>query len=347
MDSTHTIGYLRRNVGGYGFIYGLTAWLPYCFYEANVSGRKWRCFLLIALSVWAVVLTQFSFALLAIAGLFVLIWMISEKRPRRALIGIAAILLAAVVLREQTAWLLESFRGSLQDAGFSFLSDRLGVIVDLWKERTWSGHGRSCWPRETGMGKPCWDDRETGGIMRIAEINMCADGSTGKIMLRIGEAARAAGHEVTTWSTHLFQVRYQPLPPAPTGHIYYGSYVESAIHYVLGQGGFHGCFYAFATWRLLQRLEKQGIDVLHLHNLHGFCINLPLLFRYIKKRIFRSFGPCMIAGPLPDIVPILTWSGAGNGKTSASGVRSTAPTPKAGWIIPGFCTGGNGSGLPA
>lgn len=123
--------------------------------------------------------------------------------------------------------------------------------------------------------------------MRIAEINMCADGSTGKIMLRIGEAARAAGHEVTTWSTHLFQVRYQPLPPAPTGHIYYGSYVESAIHYVLGQGGFHGCFSAFATWRLLRRLEKQGIDVLHLHNLHGFCINLPLLFRYIKKKNIR------------------------------------------------------------
>ena len=139
-DSAPATGYLRRNIGGYGFVYGLTAWLPYCFYGAKVSGCTWRYVLLIALSVWTAILTQYSFALAAMAGVFVLIWIFSGKRPRRALIGIAAILLAAVVLREQTAWLLESLRGSLQDAGFSFLSDRLGVIVDLWKERTWSGH---------------------------------------------------------------------------------------------------------------------------------------------------------------------------------------------------------------
>ncbi len=120
--------------------------------------------------------------------------------------------------------------------------------------------------------------------MKTVQINMCSDGSTGKIMLQIAETARRSGHSAVTFSTHQFQVKYKKLPNAPEGHVYFGTFFENAIHYILGSRiGFNGCWSFFSTKRLISKLKKIKPDVLHLHNLHGFCINLPLLFGYIKK----------------------------------------------------------------
>ena len=120
--------------------------------------------------------------------------------------------------------------------------------------------------------------------MKIVQINMCSDGSTGKIMFQIAETARKHGHEAKTFSTHQFSVKYKKLPPAPQDHRYFGTYLENAIHYVFGSRvGFNGCWSFFSTIRLISELKKIKPDIIHLHNLHGFCINLPLLFSYIKK----------------------------------------------------------------
>lgn len=124
--------------------------------------------------------------------------------------------------------------------------------------------------------------------MRIVEINMCANGSTGKIMLQIAECARQEGDDVRTYSTHAFSKRYRKLPPAPAGHKYYGSYIESGIHFVCAHFfGFNGSYSWWATKRLIAELKKYQPDVLHLHNLHNYCINFPLLFKYIKKNNIR------------------------------------------------------------
>ena len=124
--------------------------------------------------------------------------------------------------------------------------------------------------------------------MRIAELNMCVNGSTGKIMLQIADKARAYGHEVRTYSTHQYHKKYKKLPIPPQGHKYYGTYVENGIHFVLArQTGRNGCFGRFMTWRLIRELKEYKPDILHLHNLHGFCINLPLLFKYIRQENIR------------------------------------------------------------
>lgn len=120
--------------------------------------------------------------------------------------------------------------------------------------------------------------------MRIVEINMCSNGSTGKIMLQIAECARQNGHEVVTYSTHAFSKKFKKLPPAPFGHKYYGSYIESGTHLILALlFGFNGSYSWFATKRLIRELKRFKPKILHLHNLHNYCINLPLLFKYIKK----------------------------------------------------------------
>lgn len=38
-----------------------------------------------------------------------------------------------------------------------------------------------------------------------------------------------------------------------------------------------------ATWKLLARLDEIQPDIIHLHNIHGYYINIELLFDYIRK----------------------------------------------------------------
>lgn len=120
--------------------------------------------------------------------------------------------------------------------------------------------------------------------MRVAAINMYSDGSTGKIMLQVAELARKSGHEVVTYSTHSAAGRFVKLPEPPAGHKYYGNFVENCFHYLIGNiFGFNSCFSAIGTYKLVRELKKQKIDILHFHNLHRYCINLPILFRFIRK----------------------------------------------------------------
>ncbi len=47
--------------------------------------------------------------------------------------------------------------------------------------------------------------------------------------------------------------------------------------------GLEGCFSILPTLQMIHQLKKIKPDIIHLHNLHGWCVNLPLLFLYIKK----------------------------------------------------------------
>lgn len=69
----------------------------------------------------------------------------------------------------------------------------------------------------------------------------------------------------------------------------FGSYFEHSIHIVLARlTGFNGCFTYFATKRLISKLKRIQPDIIHLHNLHFWSINLPLLFSYIKKHKIKT-----------------------------------------------------------
>ena len=120
--------------------------------------------------------------------------------------------------------------------------------------------------------------------MKIAHINMTHNGSTGRIMLQIADTVRQAGHEAKTYAPMIFsRVKKQP-PLMQPGHYTWGTLAESAIHYYAGSFlGINGMLSRSGTKRLLQDLDSFQPDVIHLHNLHNFCVNLPMLFRYIKR----------------------------------------------------------------
>ncbi|MBQ3063850.1 MAG: glycosyltransferase [Clostridia bacterium] len=120
--------------------------------------------------------------------------------------------------------------------------------------------------------------------MRIAILNMVPYGSTGKIMLQIAAEARRVGHTVKTYSPVRYFKGKNDEMPAIEEHTYFGSRKAAFFHYyagtLLGRNGMHS---RGATRELIKALERFQPDVIHLHNLHGFCINFPLLFGYIKK----------------------------------------------------------------
>ena len=120
--------------------------------------------------------------------------------------------------------------------------------------------------------------------MRIANINMIPYGSTGKIMLQLSDTAKSRGHETRTYSTVPYDKRNKTVDLDRKDHYVWGSMAENKRHYYLGSLlGRNGCYSRKGTRRMIRDLKAFAPDVVHLHNLHKFCVNLPLLFGYLKK----------------------------------------------------------------
>lgn len=143
--------------------------------------------------------------------------------------------------------------------------------------------------------------------MRIAEINAVHIGSTGRIMFGIAEVARALGHEVATFSPRYYQ-RYDKISfPTNPHHTYFSNSVSNFVHLRLAQiTGLNGCFSGLSTLRLLRSLDAYRPDIVHLHILHGCNMNVPLLFKYLKRKricVIWTFHDCWaLTGKCPHFV---------------------------------------------
>lgn len=116
--------------------------------------------------------------------------------------------------------------------------------------------------------------------MRVIEINSGNFGSTGNIMLQIAEAARTKGHTVITCCPKSRSNQKKKVG----NQLFIGNRLTRNLHLRLTYlTGFNGCFSFVSTLRYLRKVSKFSPDVIHLHNLHNCYINLPLLFRFIKK----------------------------------------------------------------
>ncbi len=124
--------------------------------------------------------------------------------------------------------------------------------------------------------------------MRIAQINMLHAGSTGKIMFELADRMRAEGHTVHTFSPRYYSRLEKTEFPKKKDHFYFGWRFENMLHVRAAQlTGFHGCFSLFGTMQLVRMLDEFRPDVIHLHNLHNWTVNLPVLFGYIRRRRIR------------------------------------------------------------
>lgn len=114
--------------------------------------------------------------------------------------------------------------------------------------------------------------------MKIVSINSVVNGSTGGVMLGVANAVRAAGGQAYTFSEKRMG------QAAPAGHRFFGSRAENLLHRTTAAfTGISGTGSKLGTAALLRQIQKIQPDIIHLHNLHGWYVNLPMLFSFLKK----------------------------------------------------------------
>lgn len=111
--------------------------------------------------------------------------------------------------------------------------------------------------------------------MKIAFINICDNGSTGKIMTDICEQL-PENVEKVCYVGHKYTDKSYVKPI----HGKFGYRVHKFLSQYLGLDEL-GSY--FATLKMISELKKFRPDILHLHNIHSFSINYVLLFKYIKN----------------------------------------------------------------
>ena len=116
--------------------------------------------------------------------------------------------------------------------------------------------------------------------MKILQINSYNFGSTGNIMVGIADTARARGMTCITACPDGRSMRVRKLE----NHRFIGSRIGRNLHIRLAElTGLHGCFSVADTWFFLRKVRAMKPDVIHLHNLHNCYINLPMLFRFLRR----------------------------------------------------------------
>lgn len=115
-------------------------------------------------------------------------------------------------------------------------------------------------------------------IKKILQINSVVNsGSTGRIAEEIGQTAIAAG-----WKSYIAYGRNDR--PSQSELIRIGNDWDIKMH------GFqtrlfdrHGLGSKSATKELIGKIKVISPDIIHLHNIHGYYINMELLFNYLRN----------------------------------------------------------------
>lgn len=149
---------------------------------------------------------------------------------------------------------------------------------------------------------------------RLAIINTVTYGSTGRIMLGIADTARAAGMEVRTYAKKWDE------DDAIPGNEYFGTKFENRINSTVSRlTGFSDVLSVFGTLRLIRELKKWDVDCIHLHNIHGWYLSFPLLFRFIKKHRIRVIWTLHDCWAFTGKCPHFTYPPCGKWKEACGG----------------------------
>lgn len=133
-------------------------------------------------------------------------------------------------------------------------------------------------------------------------------GSVGRIAEQIGETVIQ-----NNWTSYLTYARESN--PSKSKVIKIGSKFDVYWHGLETRIFDNHCFSSRnATKKLIKTIKEINPDIIHLHHLHGYFINIEILFNYLKKVISLLFGLSMIVGLLQDIVRILILLAVINGK---------------------------------
>lgn len=115
--------------------------------------------------------------------------------------------------------------------------------------------------------------------MRVLLIDVnCKYSSTGKIVYDLYTTLRKKGHKAAICYGRGKLIK-EP------GIYKFGLDWETYLHGALSRlTGYNGCFSYFSTKRLLQFIDKFKPDIVHIHELHGYFVNIGPLLMHLKKK---------------------------------------------------------------
>ena len=114
---------------------------------------------------------------------------------------------------------------------------------------------------------------------RILQINTCITQSTGRITQQIGERAIDNG-----WDSFIAFPAHEPMTESRSHLIHIGNKADQYFHALMTRifdccGFLSRC----ATKRLIKQIEEIKPEVIQLHNIHGYYINIPVLFEFLER----------------------------------------------------------------
>lgn len=114
--------------------------------------------------------------------------------------------------------------------------------------------------------------------MKVLQINsVCGFGSTGRIATDLYKVLEEQGHEC--------KIAYgRGTSPEGIDSIKIGSNLDNYFH-VFKTRVFdkHGFGSVSATKKFIEEVKEYDPDIIHLHNIHGYYINIEILFNYLKE----------------------------------------------------------------
>ena len=126
--------------------------------------------------------------------------------------------------------------------------------------------------------------------MKILQINsVCGVGSTGRIATDLYKVLEEQGHEcVIAYGRGTAPEGFKTIKIGTN----FDNYMHVAKTRVLDKHGFGS---TKATKEFIKKVEQYDPDVIHLHNIHGYYINIEILFDYLKianKRVVWTLHDC-------------------------------------------------------
>ncbi len=126
--------------------------------------------------------------------------------------------------------------------------------------------------------------------MKLLQINsVCGNGSTGRIATDIHKMMQTLGHE-----SYIAYGRGKPRNCQNTIKI--GTAVDLYNHvFITRVFDRHGFASRRATKRLVKQIKVLNPDIIHLHNIHGYYLNIEIFFNYLKesgKKIIWTLHDC-------------------------------------------------------
>ena len=125
---------------------------------------------------------------------------------------------------------------------------------------------------QRGLLRDCED-----GAVKVLQINIFGNLSTGRIAVDIYRTLISEGHQgVIAFARNSVP---DDVPYIKIGNKF-SVYCDGILTRLTDRAGFHS---QSATCKLITEIQKYDPDIIHLHNLHGYYINVEILFEFLKK----------------------------------------------------------------